>query len=379
MKRHSHPIDNDSCTLWDAICSMDNLKAAHKNAKKGKGWYQEVKQVDSDPEYYLGLLQNMLINKTYHTSEYQTFYKTEGNKKRLIYKLPYFPDRICQWAVLQVIEPILLRNFTADTYSAIPGRGIHLCFYRLQEAMQKDVKGSQYCLKIDAKQYYPSIDHAILKEKYRRLFKDDDLLWLLDEVIDSTPGESGIPIGNYLSQYSGNFYLSAFDHWIKEVKGVKHYFRYMDDIVILHESKEYLHRLRKEIDEYFHTKLKLTIKENWQVFPTFKRGLDYVGYRSFLEYTLLRKSTCKTFKAKMVAINKKRLNGEELSYSEWCSINSYKGWLKHCDSYRLQEKYMKPLEKYAETFYLQNIKGKGDTYGKSRQNQKHSQTGSKGG
>lgn len=379
MKRHSHPIDNDSCTLWDAICSMDNLKAAHKNAKKGKGWYQEVKQVDSDPEYYLGLLQNMLINKTYHTSEYQTFYKTEGNKKRLIYKLPYFPDRICQWAVLQVIEPILLRNFTADTFSAIPGRGIHLCFYRLQEAMQKDVKGSQYCLKIDAKQYYPSIDHAILKEKYRRLFKDDDLLWLLDEVIDSTPGEAGIPIGNYLSQYSGNFYLSAFDHWIKEVKGVKHYFRYMDDIVILHESKEYLHRLRKEIDEYFHTKLKLTIKENWQVFPTFKRGLDYVGYRSFLEYTLLRKSTCKTFKAKMVAINKKRLNGEELSYSEWCSINSYKGWLKHCDSYRLQEKYMKPLEKYAETFYLQNIKGKGDTYGKSRQNQKHSQTGSKGG
>lgn len=379
MKRHSHPIDNDSCTLWDAICSMDNLKAAHKNAKKGKGWYQEVKQVDSDPEYYLGLLQNMLINKTYHTSEYQTFYKTEGNKKRLIYKLPYFPDRICQWAVLQVIEPILLRNFTADTYSAIPGRGIHLCFYRLQEAMQKDVKGSQYCLKIDVKQYYPSIDHAILKKKYRRLFKDDDLLWLLDEVIDSTPGESGIPIGNYLSQYSGNFYLSAFDHWIKEVKGVKHYFRYMDDIVILHESKEYLHRLRKEIDEYFHTKLKLTIKENWQVFPTFKRGLDYVGYRSFLEYTLLRKNTCKTFKAKMVAINKKRLNGEELSYSEWCSINSYKGWLKHCDSYRLQEKYMKPLEKYAETFYLQNIKGKGDTYGKSRQNQKHSQTGSKGG
>lgn len=379
MKRHSHPIDNDSCTLWDAICSMDNLKAAHKNAKKGKGWYQEVKQVDSNPEYYLGLLQNMLINKTYHTSEYQTFYKTEGNKERLIYKLPYFPDRICQWAVLQVIEPILLRNFTADTYSAIPGRGIHLCFYRLQEAMQKDVKGSQYCLKIDAKQYYPSIDHAILKEKYRRLFKDDDLLWLLDEVIDSTPGEAGIPIGNYLSQYSGNFYLSAFDHWIKEVKGVKHYFRYMDDIVILHESKEYLHRLRKEIDEYFHTKLKLTIKENWQVFPTFKRGLDYVGYRSFLEYTLLRKSTCKTFKAKMVAINKKRLNGEELSYSEWCSINSYKGWLKHCDSYRLQEKYMKPLEKYAETFYLQNIKGKGDTYGKSRQNQKHSQTGSKGG
>lgn len=359
MKRHIHPIGNEGCTLWDAICSMDNLKAAHQNAKKGKGWYKEVKMVDENPEYYLGLLQEMLINKTYHTSEYQTFYKTDGNKKRLIYKLPYFPDRICQWAILQVIEPILLRNFTADTYSAIPGKGIHLCLHNIQKAMQKDVKGSQYCLKIDAKQYYPSINHNILKEKYRRLFKDDDLLWLLDEIIDSTPGETGIPIGNYLSQYSGNYYLSAFDHYIKEVKGVKYYFRYMDDIVILHESKEYLHQLRKEIDEYFRTKLKLQVKENWQVFPTFKRGLDYVGYRSFLEFTLLRKSTCKNFKVKMNAINRKRLQGKDLNYSEWCSINSYKGWLKHCDSYRLQMKYLQPLESYAEKYYLENIKKKG--------------------
>lgn len=377
MKRHSHPIGNESCTLWDAICSMDNLKAAHQNAKKGKGWYQEVKMVDSDPEYYLGLLQEMLLKKTYHTSKYETFYKTDGNKNRLIYKLPYFPDRICQWAVLQVIEPILLRTLTADTYSAIPGRGIHKCLHNLQDAMRKDVKGSQYCLKLDAKQYYPSINHTILKKKYRRLFKDDDLLWLLDEIIDSVAtanikdmrniwlldedfeSDTGIPIGNYLSQYSGNYYLSAFDHWIKEVKGVKHYFRYMDDIVILHESKEYLHQLRKEIDEYFRTELKLTIKENWQVFPTFKRGVDYVGYRTFLEFTLLRKSTCKSFKAKMVSINKKRLNGDSLTYSEWCSINSYKGWLKHCDSYRLSEKYLTPLNQYAENYYILNIKKKG--------------------
>lgn len=229
-----------------------------------------------------------------------------------------------------MIEPILLRTLTADTYSAIPGRGIHKCLHNLQKAMRKDVKGSQYCLKLDAKQYYPSINHDILKMKYRRLFKDDDLLWLLDEIIDSVAtanikdmwniwlldedfeSDTGIPIGNYLSQYSGNYYLSAFDHWIKEVKGVKHYFRYMDDIVILHESKEYLHQLRKEIDEYFRIELKLTIKENWQVFPTFKRGVDYVGYRTFLEFTLLRKSTCKSFKAKMVSINKKRLNGESL-------------------------------------------------------------------
>lgn len=345
--------------LFAKIYDMDNLKLAHQNAKKGKGWYKEVKMVDEDPDKYLGMLQEMLINKTYHTSEYETFIKKDSGKEREIYKLPYFPDRICQWAILQIIEPYLLKHFTDDTYSAIPGRGIHLCLKRLNKAMQTDVPGTQYCLKIDARKFYPSINHDILKQKYRRLFKDNDLLWLLDEIIDSTPGDTGIPIGNYISQYSGNFYLSDFDHWIKEVKHVKYYFRYMDDIVILASTKEELHQLRKDIDEYFHTKLKLKMKDNWQVFPTFVRGVDFVGYRTFMNYVLLRKSTCKQFKKKMNRLNQKRLKGQELNYSEWCSINSYKGWLLHCDSYRLQQKYIVPIQMFADCYYQQHIKKKG--------------------
>ncbi len=128
----------------------------------------------------------------------------------------------------------------------------------------------------------------------------------------------------------------------------------MDDIVILSDSKEYLHQLRKEIDFYFRMELKLTIKENWQVFPTFDRGIDFVGYRIFLGYSLLRKTTCK----QMVRIRKKVESGHEMSYSEWCSINSYKGWLIHCDSYRLKAKYIDPIQKYADDYYIRNIKRK---------------------
>lgn len=338
---------------------MDNLILAHKNAKKGKGWYKEVIMVDENPDYYLKTLQEMLINKTYQTSEYETFIKNDSGKAREIYKLPYFPDRICQWAVMQIIEPILLRNFTNDTYSAIPGRGIHLCLERLRKAIQSDVPGTQYCLKLDCKKFYPSINHDILKKKYRRLFKDPNLLWLLDEIIDSTEGNTGIPIGNYISQYSGNFYLSSFDHWIKEDKGIKYYYRYMDDIVILGNSKEKLHELKLEIEEYLHENLKLRIKEDWQVFPTFVRGIDFVGYRVFLNYTLLRKSTCKNFKRKMLDIRKKIESGKEMNYSEWCSINSYKGWLMHCDSYRLSEKYIKPIQPHADAYYENHVKRKG--------------------
>lgn len=344
--------------LYSKIYDLDNLRLAHKNARKGKGWYKEVKMVDADEEHYLKLLQEMLINKTYKTSEYETFFKTDGLKQREIYKLPYFPDRICQWAIIQVIEPILINNLTKDTYSAIPSRGIHLAKKRLDAAIQNDVPNTQYTLKLDVKKYYPNINHDILKAKYRRIFKDDDLLWLLDEIIGSTPGDTGIPIGNYLSQYSGNFYLSAFDHWIKEVKKVKYYFRYMDDIVILAGSKEELHQLKRKIEEYFMTELKLTIKGNWQVFPTFIRGIDYVGYRTFLNYSLLRKSTCKNFKRKMRDIKKKCLNDQEMTFSEWCSINSYKGWLMWCDNYRLTEKYITPIQSFADDYYENKIKRK---------------------
>ena len=362
--------------LYEKICDIENLRKAHKNAKKGKGWYKEVKMIDENPEYYLGLLQEMLINHTYKTSDYEVFYKTEGKKTRKIYKLPYFPDRICQWAILQVIEPFIINNLTDDTYSAIPKRGIHKALFKLQDAMWNDVPECQYCLKLDARHYYQSINHELLKQKYARMFKDDELLWLLGEIIDSITTaeiddlraiylleedidpETGIPIGNYLSQYSGNYYFSSFDHWIKEEKKVKYCFRYMDDIVIFGRTKEELHALRKEIEIYFKDELKLQIKDNWQVFPTYIRGVDFLGYRTFLNYTLLRKSTCKDMKRKLTAIRAKVESGNMMNYSEWCCINSYRGWLKHCNSFRLSQKYVVPLLPYADDYYIKNIKSK---------------------
>lgn len=362
--------------LYEKIYDLENLRKAHKNAKKGKGWYKEVKMIDENPDYYLKQIREMLINHTYKTSDYEIFYKTEGKKTRKIYKLPYFPDRICQWAILQVIEPCLINNFTSDTYSAIPKRGIHKALFRLQDAMWNDVKNCQYCLKIDTRHYYQSVNHEILKRKYAEMFKDEDLLWLLGEIIDSTTTaeiddlqaiylmeedidpNTGIPIGNYLSQYSGNYYFSSFDHWIKEVKHVKHYFRYMDDIVIFGETKEELHRLKREIDLYFKENLRIRIKDNWQIFPSYVRGVDFLGYRTFLNFTLLRKSTCLDMEKKLTAIRNKVESGNMMNYSEWCCINSYKGWLKWCNSFRLSKKYVVPLQPYADDYYNRNIKPK---------------------
>lgn len=131
----------------------------------------------------------------------------------------------------------------------------------------KDVENTRYCLKIDVKKFYPSIDHDVLKQIVRRKIKCPDTLALLDQIIDSA---AGVPIGNYLSQYFANLFLAYFDHWIKEEVGVKYYFRYADDMVFLHKDKAFLHDLLTQIDAYLRDNLHLTIKANYQVFPIAK-------------------------------------------------------------------------------------------------------------
>lgn len=385
--------------LFNSICSMDNLYRAYQNAKSGKGWYKEVKQIEKRSFYYLAGLQYMLKNHLFKTSEYEIFILNEGKKKRDVYKLPFFPDRIAQWAILQVIEPFLVANMTADTYSAIPGKGIQPIvndlrgYYKTKRVDGKkksvwvpsillsDEENTRYCYKIDLHHYYQSINHEVLKQKFRKVFKDPELLWLLDEIVDSIntateedlielslSGEievdpnTGIPIGNYMSQYSGNFYLSSFDHWVKEELHVKHYYRYMDDVVIFASSKEELHEIHRKVTAYTRDYLHLNIKGNYQIFPTKVRGVDFVGYRFFGEYTLLRKSTAINFKRKMRACRKKMENNIPPTYSEWCSFNSYKGWLGNCDSYRLFKKYMEPLIEYMQNYYEREVKDHGEVY-----------------
>ena len=84
--------------------------------------------------------------------------------------------------------------------------------------------------------------------------------------------------------------------------------------------------------------------------------MDFVGYRHFGNYTLLRKTTSKNMIRKMRDIKKKIESGGKLDYSEWCSINSYKGWLKWCNGYNLYKKWVKPLEPYTEKYYQEVIK-----------------------
>lgn len=292
--------------LYYKICDIENIKLAYKNAKKGKSHYKQVKQIESNSEYYLNQIQEMLLNKTFTTSEYIEKKIFDGKKKRIIHKLPFFPDRIIHHALIQIIEPILINCLIRDTFQSIKGRGISDARKRVSKYFKNN--NPTYCLKIDFKKYYPSIDNENLKNKIRRKIKDKDVLYLIDDIIDSC---KGLPIGNYTSQHFGNFYLSDLDHYIKEHLRIKGYFRYCDDLVILSDSKKHLWKI-KDIIENFIISEKLNI--TWNIF-NLRQKLDFVGYCYTQNKITLRTSIKRNF------IKAKRLNNN-------ISLISYWGWIK---------------------------------------------------
>ena len=327
--------------LYDKIISVDNLRLADQKARRGKSHKYGVRLHDRNREQNILALHDLLRRKAFKTSPYETFTIFEP-KERLIYRLPYYPDRIVHHAIMNVLEPIWVSTFIAGTYSCIKGRGIQGCMEDVDEAL-KDKDGTRYCLKIDVRKFYPSIDHDTLKQVVRRKIKCADTLALIDEIIDSA---DGVPIGNYLSQYLANLYLTYFDHWIKEVQHVKYYFRYADDMVFLGSDKTALHTLYRQIEAYLRDNLKLTVKGNWQVFPIAKnkydttgRGLDFVGFVFYHEQKQIRKTIKKNFCRACARLNKEQPAKELTAYKQ--TVASWLGWAKHSNSLHLLQTILK--------------------------------------
>ena len=308
--------------------------------------------VDSNLDFYVDEIHNMLKNKenVIESSDYTISIINDKWKERELAKLNYYPHRIIQWAIMLILEPIFMEVFCYHTCASLKWWWIHKA-YNLVRKYLKDRNWTLYCLKIDIKKFYPSIDHQILKDLLRRKIRCKDTLRILDMIIDSTPWDKWIPIWSYLSQYLANYYLAYFDHYMKEVLKCHYVIRYMDDIVVLSDNKPFLHKTLELMRNNL-TNLKLEIKWNYQVFPVEARWIDFVWYRFFHNYTLLRKKTCKRMKKKLKKIKEEKTERHRLlSYSEWCSINSYIGWIQYCDHYRLYEKYIKCLLWWLNKYY----------------------------
>ena len=206
----------------------------------------------------------------------------------------------------------------------------------MKRDLKADKEGTKYCLKLDIKKFFPSIDQDVLYSQFEKVFKDKKLLRLLHHVVYSTP--KGLPIGNYISQFAANLNLAWFDRWIKQVLKIKYYYRYCDDIVILHPDKDYLRYCLQEIEKYLADNLKLKVKRNWQIFPVEARGIDFIGYVFYHGHTLLRKDIKKKFIHKLSYKSKNKRLAAMAAYWGWCKYgNCHNLWYRFTRSYNFKD------------------------------------------
>lgn len=316
--------------VWDEFVSYENLYRAYKKARTGKGHRQSILNFEKDVKGNLMRLREELIDGTWHSSSYRFFEIHEYHKTRLVATLPFYPDRIVHWALMLVTHTRFERNLIRQTFACVPGRGTHDALRYSKQYVNSD--DAIYCFKMDVHKYFPSLVKFYLMEKIERIIKDRRILEMFSRIIYEYP-LSGVPIGNYTSQFFANLYLSDIDHLMKDRFHCRYYMRYMDDIVIIGWNKRWMHRVYRHMLRGI-LKEGLGIKENWQIFPLVSRSLDFIGYVISKNYTLIRKSTKKRMKHKVKRFPK------SLNTSQSGCIASYHGCLSHCDAFRLHDRYL---------------------------------------
>lgn len=306
--------------LWEKFVSKENFDEALYRAVLGKKSRKVVKKFLENEEINLEKVRQSVINGSFTTSPYRTRIVYEP-KKRTIYKLPFSPDRIVQHAIMNLLRPIMEMKFIDNSFACIIGKGQQAAVKKCEEYVRRN----EYCLKCDVSKFFPSIDHDILHNQISSFIKDKKFMDIIDDVIYSIEGKTNCPIGNYCSQWFGNFYLTELDNFIKHNLKIKCYERYCDDFLLFSNDKDELNKADAKIAVFLEERLKLHYSKH-NLFKT-KQGVDFCGYRVFKKYTLLRKRTAKRIKRKVMKMTFNRKSMSQLA--------SYLGWLKHCNAYHL--------------------------------------------
>jgi len=276
-------------------------------------------------------LHNSLTDKSYRHGGYKSFYINDP-KRRHIHKAS-IRDRLLHHAVYRTLYPFFERTFIADSFSCRLDKGTHKALNRFREfafIVSKNHTRTCLALKIDIRKFFASIDHEILLQILREYIKDNDLIWLLGQIIESfnsSTGERvGLPLGNLTSQLFANVYLNPFDQWIRHKLRAKFYLRYADDMVFLSADKGYLYEILPRIELFLQGNLKLNLHPNKIFIKTVASGLDFLGWLHFPDYRILRQS------ARRRMFSRIKISPNNLT------LQSYLGLLSHGNTHKIQEK-----------------------------------------
>lgn len=329
--------------LYEQIYAFENLLDAWRKARKGKRRQREVLRFEADLEGNIIQLQNELIWQQYQPGAYR-YFTVPQPKPRQIAALP-FRDRVLQHAINTIIEPIFEARFISDSFACRPGRGTHACADRAQHFLRavRRQHGRAYALKADIAKYFASIHRPTILRILERNIACRRTLDLIRTVIyaDGTATEFGIPIGNLTSQLMANIYLHQLDIEIKHGLRARYYCRYMDDFIIIHHDKQYLHAARAHIEDWLQSNLLLRTNNKTQVAPVANRNgmsLDFVGYRIYPTHRLLRRDSIKRIKTSLHRLRRQFAAGEIELPQVRAVVSSWIAHASHADTHGLREK-----------------------------------------
>lgn len=339
------------------ICSWDNLVGAYKDAARYKRYRTDVLSFTQNLESNLLDIKRDLENRQYTVGPYREFYVSYP-KRRLVMALG-FRDRIVQWAIYRQINPFIDKRYIEHSFGCRKGKGTLAAAQQLHHWMKmisrKPNAKDWVILKCDVAKYFYRVDHKTALDIYANYINDEWLMWLLGEIINNRDvpfglpeGMSisecprserlfdvGMPIGNLTSQETANLYLNEVDQYAKHVLKIKHYIRYMDDTIIIVDSRKKAEHIRTSIEAFMKERLKLSMNKKTVILPL-SHGCEFVGYRVTIHGLRLRKKTTQHIKRALKRTQKLYSRGEIDQDKAFATIHSYLGMCKHINGYNVQ-------------------------------------------
>ena len=285
--------------LFPQLLTWPNLLFAARGASRRKRHRRVVQRFEFFREFELLQLFRELLDDSYRPGPFLTHW-IRRPKKRLISAAPY-RDRVIHHAIMNVLEPILEQRFHPHSFACRKGKGTHAASRHFQRLLRRH----RYTLQMDLRKYFPSIDHEILKARFRKVLKDRQFLVLLDRIVDGSnlqemvqehyPGDDlftpcerrkGLPIGNLTSQWFANWYLDPLDHWLTNRMQIGGYVRYCDDFILCDDDRGKLQAMMDMVPEFLNG-LRVKIHEERLAILPAKAGRVFVGYRTFPSHRLI--------------------------------------------------------------------------------------------
>ncbi|MBI2920756.1 MAG: RNA-directed DNA polymerase [Planctomycetes bacterium] len=335
--------------LFDRIWSFENLWEAARRARRGKRYRAAALEFDFNLEHELLRLEQVLAAGSWRPGPFREFRIFEP-KERLI-SAPHYPDRVVHHAVMRIVGPELDRRFVSQSYACRKGMGTHRAILRCAELCCSH----PYVLRCDIRKFYPSVDQAILKAKFRRVFREPRLLQVLDAIVDGSnpqdptpwifPGDDlftsaerrrGLPIGSLTSQWFANLTLNDLDHYVVRVLRPAGYVRYMDDFLLFGEDPETLARHRETIRVFLQAE-RLKLHETKSVVLPTSRGVPFLGWRVFPGFRLLRSENKRRARRRLRRLARDFRRGDSSVQNVRQSVTA---WIAHAswgDTWRLRK------------------------------------------